>query len=195
METFSLIWTQEKTFPVFAILCEKRISARIFYVPLHRTKAKSGAQNAESITLRNRWRWFERLKNATEYQRFIRYWRAPGGSLKEKPKGDKKKTSPTKYWFCRTCLFLVAFWLFFQWSAWGSPISFKSLIFSCCFQSFKSSPPISQRDTFRILRATLWLSFVTKVILFFGKTAITALKICVSYQLFRLAVWRFWKRA
>ena len=109
METFSLIWTQEKTFPVFAILCEKRISARIFYVPLHRTKAKSGAQNAESITLRNRWRWFERLKNATEYQRFIRYWRAPGGSLKEKPKGDKKKTSPTKSIFCGT--FFIVFWL------------------------------------------------------------------------------------
>ena len=29
-----LTWMQEKTSPVFAILCEKRISTRIFYVPL-----------------------------------------------------------------------------------------------------------------------------------------------------------------
>lgn len=53
------------------------------------------------------------------------------------------------------------------WSAWGSPVSCKSLIFSCGFQSFKSSPPISQRDTFRILRTTLWLLVDAKVILFF----------------------------
>ncbi len=32
---------------------------------------------------------------------------APAGSLKEKPKGDKKKTSPTKSIFCGT--FLVSF--------------------------------------------------------------------------------------
>jgi hypothetical protein len=33
--------------------------------------------------------------------------RAPGGSPKEKPKGDKKKTSPTKSIFCGT--FLLSF--------------------------------------------------------------------------------------
>ena len=40
------------------------------------------------------------------------FWRS------RSPKSNKK--SPTKYWFCRTCLFVVAFWLFFWWSAWGS---------------------------------------------------------------------------
>ncbi|GFI35617.1 hypothetical protein IMSAGC014_02138 [Bacteroidaceae bacterium] len=34
---------------------------------------------------------------------------SPLGSLKEKPKGDKKKTSPTKSIFCGT--FFIAFWL------------------------------------------------------------------------------------
>lgn len=36
-------------------------------------------------------------------------------------------------------------------SAWGSLVSCKSLMFSCGSQPFKSSPPISQCDTFRIL--------------------------------------------
>lgn len=35
--------------------------------------------------------------------------RAPSGSPEEKPKGDNKKTSPTKSTFCRT--FFIAFWL------------------------------------------------------------------------------------
>ena len=34
--------------------------------------------------------------------------RAPSGSPKEKPKGDNKKTSPTKSIFCGT--FFIAFW-------------------------------------------------------------------------------------
>lgn len=52
-------------------------------------------------------------------------------------------------------------------SAWDSPISSKSLIFSYVSQFLKSSPLISQRDTFRVLRATLWLLVDAKVILFF----------------------------
>ena len=58
------------------------------------------------------------------------------------------------------------FFLLFQWSAWGSPVSCKSLILSCDFQFLKSFPPISQCDTFRILRTTLWLLLFAKVILF-----------------------------
>ena len=75
--------------------------------------------------------------------------------------------------------FLSPFGFVLMWSAWGSPVSCKSLIFRRCFQSFKSSPPISQRDTFRILRTTLWLLFGVKVILFFEKQTVATLKMCV----------------